>query len=123
MKLKSLQIYSNRVNGLSCEALDFAEHITHIYGPNGCGKTPVTKSIAFCLGYPAVFRNDIYERCKMASLEIEVGQYAYKIIRQFSRELDIEVIDHTNVRERFFSEGEFSEFLFKVLGLDYPNLV
>lgn len=123
MKLKSLQIYSNRVNGLSCEALNFSDHITHIYGPNGCGKTPVIKSIAFCLGYPAVFRNDIYERCEMVSLEIKVGQNAYKIIRQFSREFDIEVIDHTNVRERFFSESEFSEFLFKVLGLDYPNLV
>ena len=123
MKLKSLQIHSSRVNGLSCEVLKFSDHITHIYGPNGCGKTPIIKSIAFCLGYPAVFRNDIYERCKMASLEIKVGQYTYKIVRQFSRELDIEVFDHNDVRQRFLSESEFSEFLFQILGLDYPNLV
>ena len=124
MKLKSLQIHSNNVNGLGCETLGFAEHITHIYGPNGCGKTPVIKSIAFCLGYPAEFRNDIYDRCKSASLEIEVGLNVFTITRQFSRAVDVEVFNQNQkILERFLSEGEFSEFLFKLLGLSYPNLV
>jgi DNA repair exonuclease SbcCD ATPase subunit len=123
MKLKTLQIHSHGNYGLGCEPLIFSDHITHIYGPNGCGKTPIIKSIAFCLGYPAVFRNDIYDRCKMASLEVEVDQNILRIERQLSREFDIDVIDKNGIRQRFFSEGEFSEFLFKILKLDYPNLV
>jgi DNA repair exonuclease SbcCD ATPase subunit len=97
MKLKTLQIYSHGNYGLGCEPLIFSDHITHIYGPNGCGKTPIIKSIAFCLGYPAVFRNDIYDRCKMASLEVEVDQNILRIERQLSREFDIEVIDKAKV--------------------------
>lgn len=123
MKLKTLQIHSNGINGLGCEPLKFSDHITHIYGPNGCGKTPIIKSIAFCLGFPAVFRNDIYERCKMASLEVEINQKNFKIVRQVSREIDIEVFEDNGARQRFFSEAEFSEFLFQQLELDYPNLV
>lgn len=123
MKLKTLQIISNGTHGLGCEPLTLADHITHIYGPNGCGKTPIIKSIAFCLGYPSVFRNDIYERCKFASLDIEIDQKIFKINRQFSRNVDIEVLDHNGVSQRFYSEGEFSEFLIKLMGLEYPNLV
>jgi DNA repair exonuclease SbcCD ATPase subunit len=123
MKLKSLQIHSHGSYGLGCDPLEFSDQITHIYGPNGCGKTPIIKSIAFCLGYPAVFRKDIYDRCKMASLEIEVDQNILRIERQLSRDIDIEVIEKNGTRQRFFSEGEFSEFLFKILKLDYPNLV
>jgi len=59
----------------------------------------------------------------MASLEVEVDQNILRIERQLSREFDIEVIDKNRIRQRFFSEGEFSEFLFKTLKLDYPNLV
>lgn len=123
MKLITLQIHSNGSHGLGCEPLKFSDHITHIYGPNGCGKTPIIKSIAFCLGFPAVFRNDIYDRCKMASLEVEINQKIFKIVRQISRDVDIEVIEHNGIRQRFFSEAEFSEFLFQQLELGYPNLV
>lgn len=123
MKLKSLQIHANGIHGLACEPLMFSNHVTHIYGPNGCGKTPIIKSIAFCLGYPATFRNDIYERCKMASLEVEVNQQTLRIDRQFSRDVDIEVTDHHGIVQRFFSEGDFSEFLIEMLGVDYPSLV
>lgn len=123
MKLKTLKIESIGSNGLSCEVLEFAEHITHLYGPNGCGKTPILKSIVFCLGYPVVFRNDIFERCKTATLEIELANNTFTIIRQFSRDLDIGVTDNNNISQRFLSEGEYSEFLFNNLGFSYPNLV
>lgn len=124
MKLKTLKINPHRINGLGCESLIFADHLTHIYGPNGSGKTPVIKSVVFCLGYPSEFRNDIYERCKEAVLEVEVAHVSFTIIRQFSRDLDIEVIDQkSNTRQRFYKESDFSEFLFGILGLEYPNLI
>lgn len=123
MKLKTLKIHPRDNSGLASDILTFSDHITHIYGPNGCGKTPIIKSIAFCLGYPSKFRNDIYSRCKMASLEIEHEKGTLNIERQFSRDFDIEIIDKNGVRQRFLSEGEFSEFIFSVFDLNYPDLV
>ncbi|AXN30054.1 hypothetical protein DVV14_01565 [Vibrio coralliilyticus] len=59
MKLISIEILGNGESGWSSEPLFFGKHITHISGPNSCGKTPIVQSIAFCLGYPCLFREDI----------------------------------------------------------------
>ncbi|WP_259663639.1 ATP-binding protein [Shewanella algae] len=48
--------------------------MTQLYGPNGCGKTPLVQSIAFCLGFPSIFRNDIYNHCSHVELNVEFGE-------------------------------------------------
>lgn len=50
MKLISLKIVPVNPNGWGSPELKFANDITELYGPNGCGKTPVIHSIAFALG-------------------------------------------------------------------------
>lgn len=64
MKLESLKVYARGSNGWGSSELAFAKSITQLYGPNGSGKTPLVQSIAFCLGYPCEFRDDIYVHCE-----------------------------------------------------------
>ncbi|MBB7763813.1 AAA family ATPase, partial [Escherichia coli] len=61
MKLISIKIKGRDIFGLESDELILGKHITEFYGPNGCGKTPLLQSIAYCLGYPCKFRDDIYK--------------------------------------------------------------
>lgn len=123
MKLKSLKLLPSGKNGWYSSKLNFGENITQLYGPNGCGKTPIVQSIAFCLGYPAVFRNDIYERCNFAVLEFEINSSLYVVKRTISRDTDILVREPAGVEQRFHNEGEFSEYIFSLVGIKHSNLV
>jgi len=124
MKLLNLQVFSNGNLGWSSELLTFGIDITQIYGPNGCGKTPLVQTIVFCLGYPSVFRQDIYDHCSHAILTIELpNNETLQLKRVYSRDLDIEVISNDRVAQRFFDEKEYSFFLFKCLDLEISKLV
>lgn len=117
MKLISLQIFPRGKTGLGSPLLKFGEHITQLFGPNGAGKTPTVQSIAFCLGYKTIFREDIYNRCEYASLKFEVDSKIYTSSRIFSRDFDLQLETDGRV-QKFFNEQEFSEFLFSALKID-----
>jgi len=123
MKLLDVQIFPNGGNGWKSDLLTFGEGITQLYGPNGSGKTPLIQSIAFCLGHPCVFRNDIYERCGYTELRVETIIGTLKIKRVFSRDVDIFVTNESGEIQRFLNELEYSQFLFGVLGIEKSNLV
>ncbi|WP_301583484.1 AAA family ATPase [Halomonas alkaliantarctica] len=123
MKLKSLQLLPSGKNGWHSSKLVFGENITQLYGPNGCGKTPVVQSLAFCLGYPSVFRNDIYEKCGFAVLELEIRSLLFIIKRTISREVDILVTEPAGIEQRFHTEREFSEYIFSLVGIKQSSLV
>lgn len=123
MNLVSIQVFPLGGNGLGSEELTFGKNITQLYGPNGCGKTPIVQSIPFCLGYPSIFRNDIYDRCSYVVLKVSIKSHLLSIKRVYSRDVDIEVKEDNGSIQRFYSEGDFSEYLFGVLDIDYPFLV
>ena len=123
MKLVSLQIFPVGQKGWQSELLQFGNNITQLFGPNGCGKTPVVQSIAYCLGYPCVFRNDIYEHCNYAILEVDTNKGKLKLKRVYSRSVDIEVTEPNGDKQRYLDEKDFSLFLFDWLGFNTSNLV
>jgi len=123
MKLISLKIFPNGPQGWGSGLLIFGRDITQLFGPNGCGKTPVVQSIPFCLGFPSIFRNDIYDRCKHAELTVDSGKGKLLLRRIYSRELDVEVIEPTGVVQRFYNERDYSRYIFEWLGLTAHNLV
>lgn len=125
MRLKSLQLFPSGQSGWKSDLLIFGEDITQIYGPNGCGKTPLVQSIAYCLGYPCLFRNDIYDRCNYAVLTVETPKGELKLKRIFSKgkDVDIEVIGSDGNNQRFYNEKEYSSFIFDMLNLEAKNLV
>ena len=124
MKLVSLQIFPRGNYGWQSEPLYFGDHITQLYGPNGCGKTPIIQSIAYCLGYPSEFRNDIYEQCDYAILEIRTAKGILKLKRIYSKKnTDITVYFSDDSKQRFFTEKEYSEFIFEWIGLKTRSLI
>lgn len=123
MKLISLQLVGKGIEGWHSEELKFGEHITHLWGPNGCGKTPVVQSLAFCLGFPCVFRQAIYERVNYALLTLEIGRKTLQIKRSISKDVDINVVEDNKESQNFYNEDEYSEYLFDLLGLDRPDIV
>jgi len=123
MKLISLQIFPIGHNGWQSELLHFGNNITQLFGPNGCGKTPVVQSIAYCLGYPCVFRNDIYDHCNYAVLEMDTDKGKLQLKRVYSRSVDIEVTEPNGHKQRFLDEKDFSLYLFDWLDINTSNLV
>lgn len=123
MKLINLKIFPNGPLGWGSGLLVFGRDITQLFGPNGCGKTPVVQSIPFCLGFPSIFRNDIYDRCKYAELTVSSEKGRLLLRRVYSRELDIEVIEPAGNAQRFYNERDFSRYIFEWLGLTAHNLV
>lgn len=123
MKLISLQIFSKGMNGWSSEELVFGSEITQLFGPNGCGKTPIIQSVVFCLGFPSVFRDEIYNRCNHVTMKFEINSENYSISRLFSRDVDITVIDPAGVHQRFYNERDYSDYLFEIFNIRSGNLV
>ncbi|AUV13386.1 AAA family ATPase [Aeromonas caviae] len=124
MKLIKIQIFPKGKDGWISEELFFGEHITQIYGPNGSGKTPIVQSISYCLGYPNVFRNDIYDRCNHAILHVEIEDKIYQFKRFYSKEeIHIHVIEPNGVTQTFYDEASHSAFIFELLGFSLKQLV
>ncbi len=123
MRLISLQIFPKGVSGWSSDEFFFGSEITQLFGPNGCGKTPLVQSIVFCLGFPSIFREDIYNHCNYATLKFELGGAGYEVARLFSRDPDINVIDNTGAMQRFFNEREYTDYLFQLFKFRSGNLV
>jgi hypothetical protein len=123
MKLKSLQIFPSGSNGWGTDLLRFGDHVTQLFGPNGCGKTPIVQSIAFCLGYPSVFRHDIYNRCNYAILQVETHDGILQLKRVYSKDVDIEITEPNGTTLRVFSEEDYSGVLFDRLGIAVNNLI
>lgn len=125
MKLKSLQIFPNGKDGWFTDIMRFGDNITQLYGPTSCGKTPVIQSIAFCLGYPCIFREDIYHRCNHAVLIVEVKNQNYEIRRTYlkGKDVDIQVTEPSGMIQEFYNEGDFSLYLFELLNIDSKDLL
>lgn len=123
MKLKSLQIFPKGINGWSSDEFYFGSEITQLFGPNGCGKTPLIQSIVFCLGYPSIFRDEIYNRCNHATLKLEINGRNYEISRIFSRDTDITVVDSGGTHQRFYNERDYTDYLFELFNFKSGNLV
>lgn len=123
MRLLSVQVFPLGQNGWKSELLEFGDNITQLFGPNGCGKTPLVQSIAFCLGFPCVFRKDIYEHCSYAILKVETNDGCLEIKRVYSRDADIEVTEPNGATQNFYNELDFSEYIFDLLDLRVSNLI
>ena len=118
MKLVKLKIHPSGKDGWGSKDLVFASDITQLYGPNGAGKTPVIHSIAFALGYPVRYRDDIMAKCSSASLTVEHEGEFFIFERSFSDKFHIEVSERgSNETRIFYNEKEISEYLFSRLGL------
>lgn len=123
MKFLSLKLLARGVNGWESPLLSFGERTTLIFAPNGSGKTPLVQAIAFCLGYPLSFREDINDRCSSAALQVQIGEQAITITRSIQKDFYVKVTTESGSSREFFSEGDFSKAIFQEFGMPVPILV
>lgn len=118
MRLLDLKISPAGQRGWGSETLVFGSDITQLYGPNGCGKTPVIHSIAFALGYPVRYREDIFEHCDAAILRAEHNNQKITFKRHISKSFHLEcILEGDEESHIFYNEKGVSEFLFGRLGI------
>lgn len=104
MRLLRLRILPRGATGWASENLEFGADVTQLFGPNGCGKSPLIKSIVFCLGYPSSFRDDIYDHCLRAELDILINGTAFTARRAFTKTVDIEISTPGQPTHSFYNE-------------------
>jgi hypothetical protein len=123
MKLHSLKVEARKPAGWESADLVFARHITELFGPNGCGKTPIIQSIAFALGYPVKYREDIIAHCDAATLTLDDSSKGrIRIRRRIGVIFDLEVRVGDEAAQTFYNERDFSRFMFELLGFSFPAL-
>lgn len=123
MKLLSIKINGRDIFGLESDELIFGKHITELYGPNGCGKTPLIQSIAYCLGYPCKFREDIYKLCKSATLTFTIGKDDIRVTRDFEHTEFILTLETSSETVKFYNQADYSKHIIERLSLTYPSLL
>jgi hypothetical protein len=122
MSLKSLQLTPRGTDGWGVGPLLFGRCTTLLLGPNGSGKTPIMKAIAFCLGQPTEFPPKVLEKCSAATLTLEDSEGSYAIRRALSPSVDIEVLGPSNETQRFSDERSFSAWMLPKLGIPLRSL-
>ncbi len=121
MRLRTLKIEAEGPNGWASNELVFGREITELFGPNGCGKTPVIHSIAYCLGYPVKYRDDLLSKCSAAVLTLESEGSVVELRRKIGSQFDVEVRAGENFRG-YYSEKEYSAYLLDLFGFGVPTL-
>lgn len=118
MKLLDLKIISSGPKGWESELLEFGDDITQLYGPNGCGKTPVIHSIAYALGYPVRYRDDIIANCGSVILRAEHEGKVLSFERELSNNFHLKCIPSGQENSHiFYNEREASDFILNELGI------
>lgn len=122
MVLRDIKIEAAGTTGWFSKQLAFGEDITQLYGPNGCGKTPVIQSVAYALGYPVKYREDIYKNCEAVVLRLNVHDREIELRRRIEKKLGIQVRVNGGEPTTFCNEREYSSFLFNLLGIETTTL-
>lgn len=123
MRLVSLQLTAQGVTGWESPVLQFGHRTTSLYAKNGSGKTPLVHALAFCLGYPITFRDDINARCKSAVLVVEQDRQQITLERFLGKEFATCVTVSGGETLQYYSERDYSNAIFELLGLEVPALV
>jgi DNA repair exonuclease SbcCD ATPase subunit len=125
LKFLKLRILPKGKEGLETQDLIFGDNFTQLHGPTGTGKTPLVKSIAYCLGYSVKFRQEIYNRCEAAVLTIQTLRGEFSIKRYYLKEkkIEVEITDPENKVIPFYEEVSYSNYLFKLLGINNRDLI
>lgn len=121
MVLLSVQIESAGEQGWQSPVLEFGKQLTQLFGPNGCGKTPMIQSVAYALGYPVTFREDIYQHCESVALKLWAGEQEVCLKRRINRSFEAQIIADGHVAS-FYDEKEFSRALFDLLCVERKTL-
>src|ERR1017187_10009626 len=81
-RLSALRFAPRGSSGWTTPNLKFGRILTLVLGPNGSGKTPILKGLAFALGHPVELPPDIRMRCESVSLALVEGGNPLRVERR-----------------------------------------
>ena len=122
MLLRDVEIEAAGAGGWFSKQLVFGKRLTQLFGPNGCGKTPVIQSIAFALGYPVKFREDIYKNCEAVVLRLSVEDRDVELRRRIHKRFDVQARIGSEDFRTFYDEKDYSKHLFQLFGIQTSTL-
>lgn len=123
MKLISLELTAQGKNGWGSPLLQFGHRTTSLYAKNGSGKTPLVHALAFCLGYPIIFRDDINDKCRSAVLVIEQDKKQITLERFLGKEFAARITISGGKALQYLTDREYSKAIFELLGMEVPGLI
>ena len=121
MKLLSLRMEPTGPTGWSSETLVFGDHITQLFGPNGCGKTPIIQSMAHVLGHPVKFREDVLKNCSAAVLRIQSSAGDVELRRKLGTPFEAQINRVASEPQTFYVEKDYSNALLAIFGITPPT--
>ena len=121
-RLHSLGFTPRGPSGWTTPFLEFGRIVTLVHGPNGSGKTPILKGIAFALGYPIELPPDVSRQCESVVLTISDGGNPVRIERVICDDFDVRVSAAEGDARRFSDEKTFTSWVIGLLGIPERSL-
>ena len=117
VRLARLDFKPRGVSGWITPPLVFGAVLTILHGPNGSGKTPILKGLAFALGHPAKLPPDIVNHCESVCLTLSEGASRTTVERSIVDQFDCVVTDAQGNVSHFSDEKSFSAWIIGPLGI------
>ncbi len=121
-RLSALRFAPRGSSGWTTPPLSFGRILTLVLGPNGSGKTPILKGLAFALGYPVELPPDVQTRCESVELTLTESGNPVRVERKIGQAFDAQVVDTDGGLKRFSEEKGFSSWLIERLGIPERKL-
>ena len=121
-RLHSLGFTPRGPSGWTTPFLEYGRIVTLVHGPNGSGKTPILKGIAFALGYPIELPPDVSRQCESVVLTISDGGNPVRIERVICDDFDVRVSAAEGDARRFSDEKTFTSWVIGLLGIPERSL-
>lgn len=120
VRLRGMTLLPRGENGWTGGPFEFGAFSTVLCGPNGSGKTPIMKAIAFGLGHEVELPAAVKTRCAAVVLGLEAAGVAYSIRRAIDDAFQVEVTTASG-SDRFTAEKEFTQRFLSLFGIS-PRL-
>lgn len=122
-RLAELTFTPRGTSGWVLPPINFGAVLTLVMGPNGTGKSPVMKGLAYALGHPIELPPGIRQHCQSVVLTLADGGSRIKIERELEQSFTAFATDGTGDRRGFSNEAEFAEWLIERLGIPARQFV
>src|SRR3954470_15124769 len=122
VRLSRLEFKPRGDAGWTTQPLVFGPVLTLLHAPNGSGKTPILKGLAFALGHPTKLPPDILDRCASVCLTLSEGANRITVERNIADRFDCVVTDAQGSVLRLSDEKSFSAWMIGALGIPERTL-
>jgi hypothetical protein len=117
MSLQTLELLPRGNSGWGSGCLTFGASTTLLLGPNGSGKTPLMRALAYCLGHPVELPPLLSERCRAVIIAMLTDDGRYLVERKLQPGVEVTVTDPLGATRTLRDERALSEWILPKMGV------